>query len=181
MNTISERLQFVAKDNKIPVRDIARSMSLSDEEYEEKIQSNQFDIDDVYKFCNVYSEVNFAWLATGIGEKYTRKPQKRDVYDYTGVNKQVKRIRVQNGLSQAEMAEILGISRTTMSAIERNIQTIQIAQMKILNRRFGVSYDLILDQEERDSKIATELFKCRKKNEQYKKLLISLNIDKSLL
>ena len=79
------------------------------------------------------------------------------------------------------MAKILGISRSTMSAIELNKQTIQFAQMRILHRRFGVSYDMLIDQVEVDSKLAQELFKCKKLSDKYKKLLIDLNVDKSLL
>lgn len=180
MKTISERLKFILKDNGIPERDVMNAMKLSVASFQKKMEKNLFNIEDINNFCSTYREIDFAWLTTGMGNPYKKEPSKRDVYDYTGVNEMVKAIRKENGLSQQEMAQILGISRTTMSAIERNVQTIQIAQMRILHRKFKVPYEMIIDQTANFS-FSKAIKDCEEKVEQYKRILLNLNVDESLL
>lgn len=69
----------------------------------------------------------------------------REVDDYTDINQRVKDLRLKQNLNQSEMARILGCARSTYANIEHNNQTISFKHLRLLMKRFNVSYDFMID------------------------------------
>ena len=56
----------------------------------------------------------------------------------------VKKLRKQKKLSQAELAEVLGLKQTTISGIESGLRTTTIEKLILLAKYFDVSTDYLL-------------------------------------
>lgn len=69
----------------------------------------------------------------------------REVNDYTDINQRVKDLRLKQNLNQTEMARILGCARSTYANIEHNNQTIHFKHLRILKKRFNVTYEFMID------------------------------------
>jgi len=69
----------------------------------------------------------------------------REVDDYTDINQRVKDLRLKQNLNQSEMARILGCARSTYANIEHNNQTISFKHLRLLMKRFNVSYEFMID------------------------------------
>jgi transcriptional regulator with XRE-family HTH domain len=56
----------------------------------------------------------------------------------------IKKLRCENGLNQSELASIMGIKQSSLSLIERGINSPTVSQIELLSRYFGVSADYLL-------------------------------------
>lgn len=180
-NTISKRIQFLMKDLGYSSQRMCRLMGLDPDQFEEKLSKNTFEDDELTKLCDNISEIRYTWLVIGAGSPYSQKPKNRDLYDYKSINEFVTKVRKENDLTQAEFYEIMGVARTTQSAIERHQQTITIGYMRRLHQKFKVPYHTIIDQLEDDVDMMEEMFKMKQTVEKYKKILSKLGADDSIL
>ncbi|MGI6701285.1 MAG: helix-turn-helix domain-containing protein [Christensenellales bacterium] len=57
----------------------------------------------------------------------------------------IKNLRIENNLTQEELARILDISRSTVSAWENNKTEADFSTLKKLKEYFGVTYEELLD------------------------------------
>lgn len=57
----------------------------------------------------------------------------------------VKNLRIENGLTQEELAKMLDISRSTVSAWENNKTEADFNTLRKLKESFNVSYEELLD------------------------------------
>lgn len=181
LKTVAERVSFYMKDLNLPKKRIARLMGIDEEEFDRRVVENTFTLDCLKKFSDNISEASYTWLMIGAGDPYNKKQANKDIYDYEGINNFVIEIRKANGFTQAEFAEIMGIARTTQSAIERNQQTITIGYMRRLHQKFKVPYHAIIDQVDKDLDAVKEIGKMKSKADHYKKMLLDLGVDKNLL
>lgn len=73
----------------------------------------------------------------------------------------LKKIRVENNLTQSELAKILGIKRSTYSNYEQNLREPNLTILSLLSKRFNVNLNELIAQE--NSKI--EIFSPSKETE----------------
>ena len=62
--------------------------------------------------------------------------------------------RMERGLSQAEVAKTIGVSRPTYINIEAGKKELTVSQVEELNRKFGISFNEIIglvDKDEEDN------------------------------
>lgn len=69
-----------------------------------------------------------------------------DVYDF---GLRLKKLREKKNYSQAQAAKRVGVSRSTMSAYERNLKTPRLETLIEIARLYGASVDYILGLEDR--------------------------------
>lgn len=65
--------------------------------------------------------------------------------DYTKIGRNVKRYRRWNELTQAQLAELIGVSTSLVGHIERGSRKMSIDTLCAICRALGVSSDKILD------------------------------------
>jgi transcriptional regulator with XRE-family HTH domain len=66
-----------------------------------------------------------------------------------GVGERIKRLRKERGLTQAQLADASGLSRTGLGDIERGKRVPQYDTLAKLSRGLGVSVALLFDEEPR--------------------------------
>jgi HTH-type transcriptional regulator/antitoxin HipB len=67
-----------------------------------------------------------------------REEQPFRVYTAVSVGQAIRHYRVQAGLTQAELADQVGITRTYLSRLEKGQETEQLRRIIVLLRRLGV-------------------------------------------
>lgn len=93
-------------------------------------------------------------------------------YDTNKSGRRISELRKSKGLSQAKLAEKLGIHVKTISKAERGICGLSIDYLILVAEQFNVSLEYLVGEEEREEIIVTELFnKCSKER---KALLINV-------
>jgi transcriptional regulator with XRE-family HTH domain len=98
--------------------------------------------------------VDLNWLILGRGD-FMKTDVASDVSDYSDINQRVKDLRVQHGLSQEEMASIMGVARTTYANIERGKQGVTIEGLRRLKKKFeGLTYLFLIDGDKREEQRA---------------------------
>ena len=65
--------------------------------------------------------------------------------DYTKIGRMVKRYRHWNELTQAQLAELIGVSTSFIGHIERGTRKLSVDTLCAVCRALGVSSDKILD------------------------------------
>lgn len=60
-------------------------------------------------------------------------------------SKNIKKYRKANNLTQAQLAQIIGVSRTTISAWENNQTEADFNTLRKLKEYFNISYEKLLD------------------------------------
>ncbi len=91
--------------------------------------------------------------------------------------KRIKALREETGLSQQELAKLLGISRPTISQIENDERKITAEELKKLSDIFNVSSDDILNQE-KSIKVVLEKGKSKKEEKEIRISVPQQNIEK---
>lgn len=69
---------------------------------------------------------------------HTTGEQPFRIYTATSVGQAIRHYRMQAGLTQAELAEQVGIDRTYLSRLEQGHETEQLRRIIVLLRRLGV-------------------------------------------
>lgn len=67
-----------------------------------------------------------------------REEQPFRVYTAASVGRAIRHYRIQAGLTQAELADQVGITRTYLSRLEKGQETEQLRRIIVLLRRLGV-------------------------------------------
>lgn len=88
------------------------------------------------------------------GEEFLPRPPKTVVISKKEVGQRLRAIRIQRGLSQAELAEALGVTQPNISAVEIGRRGLTIQQLVRLTRALHVSPDEVLGEKKapKDSK-----------------------------
>lgn len=63
--------------------------------------------------------------------------------DTKEIGRRIRELRLQRGLDQQQLGEVIGVGRSQMSNIERGARRINIAQLKILSSYFNVSFEVL--------------------------------------
>jgi transcriptional regulator with XRE-family HTH domain len=108
----------------------------------------QLNVDDVEALVNAVPEVSVVWIFSGEGDPFTSQPNVDALSNYRDICDRFRDVRVQKRYTQEEFAKVLGIARTTVSAIERGGQAPTYAHLRILSQRFGVGYRWLIDGRE---------------------------------
>jgi len=69
-------------------------------------------------------------------------------YLYTGMHNDVRERRLERGLSQAELAEAMSVSRQTINSIETGRYTPSLPLALALGRFFGVPVEVMFDADQ---------------------------------
>ncbi|HOE15973.1 MAG TPA: DUF4065 domain-containing protein [Syntrophorhabdaceae bacterium] len=72
------------------------------------------------------------------------------------MNRKIKELRERSGMSQQKLAELLGVSRPTISQIEGGQRKVTADEMKKLADAFHISADRLLDREEEPEVVVKE-------------------------
>jgi len=65
--------------------------------------------------------------------------------DLNTINGRFRQIRIDNGLTQEEMGERIGLTRMGVNAIELNRYDPVLSTITAIKKKFGVTYDYIID------------------------------------
>jgi transcriptional regulator with XRE-family HTH domain len=75
------------------------------------------------------------------------KRSKKDLGDYSDIKERFRKVRLDKGLTQADLAKIVGLSASSVGAIEQGLYTPNFSVLRALHRRLGVSYTYLIDGE----------------------------------
>lgn len=64
------------------------------------------------------------------------------------IGQRIKQLRIERGLDQYQLGQIIGVQRSQVSNIERGVRNINLNQLKILANYFNVSFETIGFQSE---------------------------------
>ena len=92
------------------------------------------------------------------------------------IGSRLRDVRIENRLTQKELAEIVHLTPGSVGALENNLYTPNFDVLRILKKKLNVSYDYILDGEKGSSNL------IRQENEMLKKEVARLTkiVDKLL-
>jgi transcriptional regulator with XRE-family HTH domain len=76
------------------------------------------------------------------------------------VKDRIKKLRVDNGLTQSQLAEIIGIKQVAMSMIEKGTNNPTIQQIELLSKYFNVSTDYLFFGTENIRPIERDMLKA---------------------
>ena len=68
---------------------------------------------------------------------------------YTEIGRQIKRIRKQQGLIQAELAERIGSTKSDISDIERGRKKVSIGRLGKIGKALGASLEVIIKKDKK--------------------------------
>lgn len=86
--------------------------------------------------CNKFQQINRTWLLTGEGNMLKT--------DINKVGDRVKKLRIELGLTQGQMAKDLGTTEMIIDEIEKGIRQINISQVRLLEINYLASKNWIL-------------------------------------
>lgn len=123
-------------------------------------------LEDINHLIDAVPEVSVTWLIKGEGEPFVSPPDISRLTSYKDICDRFKRVRIDANMTQEDFAKLLGIARTTVSSIERGAQAPSYAVLRILNRRYGIPYQWLVDGVESDA--AREVQRLREENKDLK-------------
>jgi transcriptional regulator with XRE-family HTH domain len=78
------------------------------------------------------------------------RPSKISVISYKEIGQRVRGIRLANGLTQAQLAKLLGTSQTALSELERGNRGLTVQQVMKLAKALGVTPNEVLGDGKRE-------------------------------
>lgn len=72
----------------------------------------------------------------------------KQILDTKEIGQRIRQLRVQRGLDQLQLSQIIGVGRSQMSNIERGHRNINLNQLKLLADYFNVSFETLGFQSE---------------------------------
>ena len=90
------------------------------------------------------------------------------------IGKMIVKLRKEKRMSQEKLAELLGISRQTLSNYENDITSPDLLQAKKICEIFDISLDLLTDNDTISSRISSTERLVKKQNRDMKIILVTL-------
>lgn len=104
-----------------------------------------------------------------------KKSKDKDTTDYSDINKRFREIRLDHRMTQAEMAELVGLASGSIGAIEQGLYTPNYSVLRILKQKLNVDYNYLIDGEKTDtSNLSVEVKQLREENERLKRVIDKL-------
>lgn len=104
-----------------------------------------------------------------------KKSKPKDPTDYSDINKRFRDVRLNHRLTQAEMAELVGLASGSIGAIEQGLYTPNFSVLRILKQKLNVSYDYLIDGDQVEGvDLANEVKQLREENERLKRIVDKL-------
>lgn len=104
-----------------------------------------------------------------------KKAKQKDPTDYSDINKRFRDVRLNHRLTQAEMAELVGLASGSVGAIEQGLYTPNFSVLRILKQKLNVSYDYLIDGDQVEGvDLANEVKQLREENERLKRIVDKL-------
>lgn len=97
--------------------------------------------------------------------------------DQTDISKRLKEIRIDNRLTQKDMAKLVGMTSGSIGALENGLYTPNFEVLRTLKKKLGVSYDYLIDGDEKvltQQALKNELAAIRQENDRLKKIVDKL-------
>lgn len=104
-----------------------------------------------------------------------KKYKEKDTNDYSDINKRFREIRLDHRMTQAEMAELVGLASGSIGAIEQGLYTPNYSVLRILKQKLNVDYNYLIDGEKTENKdLSAEVKHLREENERLKRVIDKL-------
>lgn len=104
-----------------------------------------------------------------------KKSKQKDPTDYSDINKRFRDVRLNHRLTQAEMAELVGLASGSIGAIEQGLYTPNFSVLRILKQKLNVSYNYLIDGDQVEGvDLANEVKQLREENERLKRIVDKL-------
>lgn len=143
--TTKERLTYLLQYWGITEPQFVKETGVEKSEIDKLKKDTSYVSDSIWKAVVSYdANISRDWFLFNEG-KMLIVDTNREVDDYTDINQRVKDLRLKQNLNQSEMARILGCARSTYANIEHNNQTISFKHLRLLKKRFNVSYEFMID------------------------------------
>lgn len=143
--TTGERLKYLFQYWGITEVQFVKESGIEKVEIDKLKKDSTYVSDSIWKAVVSYDpNISRDWFLFNEG-KMLIVDTNREVDDYTDINQRVKDLRLKQNLNQSEMARILGCARSTYANIEHNNQTISFKHLRLLKKRFNVSYEFMID------------------------------------
>jgi transcriptional regulator with XRE-family HTH domain len=143
--TIGERIQYLSQYWGITEDEFIKHTGIEKAEITKQKKDSTYVSDTLWRAVVSYDpNISRDWFLFNEG-KMLIVDTNGEVDDYTDINQRVKDLRLKHNLNQSEMARILGCARSTYANIEHNNQTISFKHLRLLIKRFNVSYKFMIE------------------------------------
>lgn len=140
------------------IKEIREVLKLSQEEFGKRIGITRAAISNIEKgirnpseqtikfICKEY-KINQNWLKSGIGEMFSNDQDifLGDLTELNSLGERIKKLRIVLSLSQREFGERIGISKTSVSRLEKNERNPSEQTIKSICREFNINYAWLKD------------------------------------
>ena len=140
------------------IKEIREVLKLSQEEFGKRIGITRAAISNIEKgirnpseqtikiICKEY-KINQNWLKSGIGEMFSNDQDifLDDLTELNSLGERIKKLRIVLSLSQREFGERIGISKTSVSRLEKNERNPSEQTIKSICREFNINYAWLKD------------------------------------
>lgn len=140
------------------IKEIRKTFGLSLEAFGERIGISKTSVSRLEKnernpskqtiklICKEF-KINQNWLKSGIGEMFSNDQDifLDDLTELSNLNERIKKLRIVLSLSQREFGERIGISKTSVSRLEKNERNPSEQTIKSICREFNINYAWLKD------------------------------------
>ncbi len=148
MNIVFRRINDLRVDNDIKTCDLAKRLGISQDNFFDYANArSNFPLEKLNKFVNFF-KVNFDYV-TGLSDN---KIYYKGNIDLNLLKERLKKIRKERGISQSEIAGVLGDRQSTYWNYESGGSIIPISKLYLLAKFYNVSIDYFVGKTD-DTKI----------------------------
>ncbi len=141
-----KKLRDIREDNDLNQRKMAKILHVKRSTY--SLWELGINIIPLEKLCEFADYFNYSIdYVLGLSRKRNTKRISHGI-DFLVLGKKIKKIRIQNNLSQEDLGNILGVTQACIAKYEKGIIQISTSNLYKISKKFNISLDELCNKEE---------------------------------
>lgn len=141
-----KKLRDIREDNDLNQRKMAKILHVKRSTY--SLWELGINIIPLEKLCDFADYFNYSIdYVLGLSRKRNPKRISHGI-DFLVLGKKIKKIRIQNNLSQEDLGNILGVTQACIAKYEKGIIQISTSNLYKISKKFNISLDELCNKEE---------------------------------
>lgn len=140
-----KKLRDIREDNDLNQRKMAKILHVKRSTY--SLWELGINIIPLEKLCEFADYFNYS-IDYVLGLSRKRNTKRSHGIDFLVLGKKIKKIRIQNNLSQEDLGNILGVTQACIAKYEKGIIQISTSNLYKISKKFNISLDELCNKEE---------------------------------